>query len=203
MKTRGERLKERRLALGLTMAQVAEGVGLSVSGVQNLERSSAMPALDIGMRISQLYQRSIEWIVDGSTPSNYLTPIIGTTESGPDMTWESEGFTPTLGWVPLVTKISRMFGLLISDSTAPGRYSPGDVLLLDADATPAGGDEIYITLNDGRFDYGIFVQNTQHALAFEGLGSGVRHVLLNEQLNSVWKIMGTVKLSMIMDKVDE
>ena len=203
MKTRGERLKERRTALGLTMAQVAEAVGLSVSGVQNLERSSAMPALDIGMRISQLYQRSIEWVVDGSTPSDYLTPIVGTTETGPDAGWDSEGFTSSLGWVPVVTKVSRMFGLMISNSTAPSRYSPGDVLLLDADATPNGGDEIYITLNDGGFDFGIFVQNTQHAVAFEGMGSGSRHVLFNEQLNSVWKIIGTVKLSMIMSKIDE
>ncbi len=49
MKTRGERLKARRLELKMTLKQVAQSVGISLPGVQNLERGDVMPSLEIGL----------------------------------------------------------------------------------------------------------------------------------------------------------
>ncbi|WP_407261560.1 helix-turn-helix domain-containing protein [Klebsiella quasipneumoniae] len=49
MKTRGERLKARRLELKMTLKQVAQSVGISLFGVQNLERGDVMPSLEIGL----------------------------------------------------------------------------------------------------------------------------------------------------------
>lgn len=37
MKTRGERLKARRLEMKLTLREVAEAVDISIAGVQNLQ----------------------------------------------------------------------------------------------------------------------------------------------------------------------
>ncbi len=49
MKTRGERLKARRLEMKLTLREVAEAVDISIAGVQNLERGDVMPSLEIGI----------------------------------------------------------------------------------------------------------------------------------------------------------
>ncbi|PAU40886.1 DNA-binding protein, partial [Klebsiella pneumoniae] len=52
MKTRGERLKARRLELKMTLKQVAQSVGISLPGVQNLERGDVMPSLEIGLALA-------------------------------------------------------------------------------------------------------------------------------------------------------
>ncbi|XQL83032.1 helix-turn-helix domain-containing protein [Escherichia coli] len=55
MKTRGERLKARRLEMKLTLREVAEAVDISIAGVQNLERGDVMPSLEIGIALVSAY----------------------------------------------------------------------------------------------------------------------------------------------------
>ena len=85
---RGERLKQRRIELGFTMRQAAELLGLSVSGVQNLEKDEVMPNLKLGMAIGRIYNKSLQWIVDGVDVIEDKIPILGNTQAGPDAFWK-------------------------------------------------------------------------------------------------------------------
>ncbi len=63
MKTRGERLKARRLELKMTLKQVAQSVGISLPGVQNLERGDVMPSLEIGLAPAKCLRKPVQWIL--------------------------------------------------------------------------------------------------------------------------------------------
>ncbi len=90
MKTRGERLKARRLELKMTLKQVAQSVGISLPGVQNLERGDVMPSLEIGLATAKCLRKPVQWILFGTESDPDRVPVIGTTESGPDSDWQPE-----------------------------------------------------------------------------------------------------------------
>jgi transcriptional regulator with XRE-family HTH domain len=52
----GQRLRSRRAALGLTLAQVASTAGLSVPYVANLERGRGNPTLDVMVALAEALQ---------------------------------------------------------------------------------------------------------------------------------------------------
>lgn len=84
MKTRGERLKARRLEMKLTLREVAEAVDISIAGVQNLERGDVMPSLEIGIALAKCLRKPVHWVLYGTEYDPDRIPVIGTTESGPD-----------------------------------------------------------------------------------------------------------------------
>lgn len=90
LKTRGERLKARRLELGMTLQQVAKSVDMSLPGVQNLERGDVMPSLKIGLALAKCLRKPVQWILFGTESDPDRVPVIGTTESGPDSDWQQE-----------------------------------------------------------------------------------------------------------------
>lgn len=55
----GERLRERRLALGLTLKEVADGAGLSVGFISQIERGITTPSLSSLVNVSRLLGRPI------------------------------------------------------------------------------------------------------------------------------------------------
>lgn len=80
MKTRGERLKARRLEMKLTLREVAEAVDISIAGVQNLERGDVMPSLEIGIALAKCLRKPVHWVLYGTEYDPDRIPVIGTTE---------------------------------------------------------------------------------------------------------------------------
>ncbi len=76
MKTRGERLKARRLELKMTLKQVAQSVGISLPGVQNLERGDVMPSLEIGLALAKCLRKPVQWILFGTESDPDRVPVI-------------------------------------------------------------------------------------------------------------------------------
>ncbi|WP_227537195.1 helix-turn-helix domain-containing protein [Klebsiella pneumoniae] len=104
MKTRGERLKARRLELKMTLKQVAQSVGISLPGVQNLERGDVMPSLEIGLALAKCLRKPVQWILFGTESDPDRVPVIGTTESGPDSDWQPGEPANTERFLPFVSQ---------------------------------------------------------------------------------------------------
>ncbi len=115
MKTRGERLKARRLELKLTLKQVAEAVGISLPGVQNLERGDVMPSLEIGLSLAKCLRKPVQWILYGTESDPDRVPVIGTTESGPDRDWQPGEPANTERFLPFVSQRSTVYALTVGN----------------------------------------------------------------------------------------
>ena len=109
MKTRGERLKARRLELGMTLQQVAKSVDISLPGVQNLERGDVMPSLKIGLALAKCLRKPVQWILFGTESDPDRVPVIGTTESGPDSDWQPGEPANTERFLPFVSQRETVY----------------------------------------------------------------------------------------------
>ena len=76
MKT-NEILKSLRQKEGITQAEAAERLGVSLSSYQKYERDkgSIMPSLDVLMKIADLYKVTIDYLVDREPPENTPNPL--------------------------------------------------------------------------------------------------------------------------------
>ncbi|ECA8972952.1 XRE family transcriptional regulator [Salmonella enterica subsp. enterica serovar Omuna] len=199
---RAERLRERRLALKLTMREVSEVIGLTIAGVQNLERVGGIPGLDVGLKLARLYQRPVQWIVDGTGITTSAVPIAGTTDTGPEAGWNTPDYEPERGWVPLRSAAVIMFALKITNSNSSSRYVPGDVLLLNAERSPANGNDVFIA-TDARFIFGRLVRISDQEVIVDELDSAKRHAIDAAEVSGVWEIIGSVNANFVDDKLSE
>ncbi|WP_228707166.1 helix-turn-helix domain-containing protein [Klebsiella pneumoniae] len=135
MKTRGERLKARRLELKMTLKQVAQSVGISLPGVQNLERGDVMPSLEIGLALAKCLRKPVQWILFGTESDPDRVPVIGTTESGPDSDWQPGEPANTERFLPFVSQRETVYALTVGNQVQHS-YQPGDVVLVDSALTP-------------------------------------------------------------------
>ncbi|KON62787.1 helix-turn-helix protein [Komagataeibacter europaeus] len=160
MKKRGDWLKERREELKaldkkrFSVRAVAERVGISYAGLSHLENNDAMPALDLAFRLARELDRSVEWVLTGvGDGSSTGIPIIGTTLSGPDMTWlENSGRGSTVHeYVNVPVKSHRLYGLKVSSDQSLSRYYEGEVVIADPDLAPVTGEDVVVVtkLDDG------------------------------------------------------
>lgn len=152
MKKRGEWLKERREEMKslnkrrFSMRAMAERVGISSAGLSHLENSDAMPSLDLALNIARELDRPVEWVLTGS--DNYSTngiPIIGTTLTGPDMTWLESGGRETSyrEYVNIPVANRRLYGLKVSGDMSLG-YNEGEVVVVDPDAELVTGEDVVV-----------------------------------------------------------
>ncbi|EEB7837999.1 helix-turn-helix domain-containing protein [Salmonella enterica subsp. enterica serovar Durham] len=193
---RAERLKMRRLALKLTMREVAEAIGLTIAGVQNLERSEVMPGLDAGIKLARLYRRPVQWILDGEGVSAVAVPIVGTTDSGPDENWNTPDYRPNRGWIPLRNDAISMFALKITNSNCSTRYLPGDVLLLNAEHQPTNGNDVFISISD-RSILGRLVRVSDLEVIVDELDNGKRYAIDRSEILDMWEIIAVVNANFV------
>lgn len=149
MKTRGERLKARRLELGLTLKQVSETINISLPGVQNLEKGDVMPSLAIGLALANCYRRPVEWILYGTESDPNRVPVIGSTATGPDSAWQPGELYRAEQFLPFVNQRNSVYALTIDNQISGTVYQPGDFLLADAMMTPVPGEDVLVRDQDG------------------------------------------------------
>ena len=74
----GQRLRARRVALGLTLAEVAEKARLSLPYVSNLERGRGNPTLDALRALADALETDLASLVgDGHTSTSGLDMVLG------------------------------------------------------------------------------------------------------------------------------
>lgn len=148
---RGERLKLRRKELNYTLRAAADKLGISTAGVQNLERDETMPNLELGLKIAELYKKSILWVLNGTEEAFDRIPVIGNTQAGPDKVWFDNLYPDNFSheYVNLPAKGKHIYGLRVVGDSMKGVYAEGDIVLVDPDSPPIFGEDVIVkTEND-------------------------------------------------------
>ena len=71
----GERIRARRTALGLTLAEVAEAAELSIPYVSNLERGRGNPTLDALRSVARALQQSVTELLGAPESEEGFDPV--------------------------------------------------------------------------------------------------------------------------------
>lgn len=195
MKTRGERLKARRLELGMTLQQVAKSVDISLPGVQNLERGDVMPSLKIGLALAKCLRKPVQWILFGTESDPDRVPVIGTTESGPDSDWHPGEPANTERFLPFVSQRETVYALTVGNQVQHN-YQPGDVVLVDSALTPVPGEDVLVCDKDGKISIQRLARFDDERYYLDGANSQ-RVIHEKSDLQFVHQIVGTIKSFMI------
>ncbi|MFR0644290.1 helix-turn-helix domain-containing protein [Enterobacter hormaechei] len=195
MKTRGERLKARRLELKLTLKQVAEAVGISLPGVQNLERGDVMPSLEIGLSLAKCLRKPVQWILYGTESDPDRVPVIGTTESGQDRDWQPGEPANTERFLPFVSQRSTVYALTVGNQIQRN-YQPGDVILVDSSLTLVPGEDVLVCEKNGEITIQRLARfDDQHYYLDSANSQRVIHD--KSDLQFVHQVVGTIKSFMV------
>ena len=122
MKT-NEILKSLRQKEGITQAEAAERLGVSLSSYQKYERDkgSIMPSLDVLMKIADLYKVTIDYLVGREPPENPFADL-GLDEAG-----EQEMLRQYMSFEPEVRAMLMDVLIKLADSAKP-EESPPDIV---------------------------------------------------------------------------
>lgn len=77
----GERIKSKRKELGLTQPQIKELTGISSGTMSDIENGKALPAAPSLIKLSQVLNCTIDWILTGVSPTSEITVFSDCRES--------------------------------------------------------------------------------------------------------------------------
>lgn len=155
LKARREELKNanKETASEYSLRAVAERVGVSSAGISNLELNHAMPTLDLAMRISELYGKSVEWVLTGKeTATERGIPIVGTISDGPAQEFTEHGlrFPDEWQYVDMPNSIRRrLYALRIDNDASSTAYRAGDLAIFDPAMRPIVGEDHLVKCTNG------------------------------------------------------
>nr|WP_188246208.1 LexA family transcriptional regulator [Enterobacter sp. E12]MBD0817624.1 helix-turn-helix domain-containing protein [Enterobacter sp. E12] len=195
MKTRGERLKARRLELKLTLKQVAEAVGISLPGVQNLERGDVMPSLEIGLSLAKCLRKPVQWILYGTESDPDRVPVIGTTETGPDRDWQPGEPANTERFLPFMSQRNSVYALTVGNQIQH-HYQPGDVILVDSSLTLVPGEDVLVCDKNGEITIQRLARYDEQHYYLDSANSQ-RVIHDKSDLQFVHQVVGTIKSFMV------
>ena len=69
----GERIKSKRKELGLTQPQIKELTGISSGTMSDIENGKALPAAPSLIKLSQVLNCTIDWILTGVSTTSEIT----------------------------------------------------------------------------------------------------------------------------------
>ncbi|MEP7355319.1 MAG: helix-turn-helix domain-containing protein [Acidobacteriota bacterium] len=140
-KTLGQRVKERRLALGLSQPQLAKKVGgITYQAIQQLEQGGGTKHL---VGIARALGTTAEWLQDGhgpappkSIPDRGLEPIkvLGLAECGPDgwSLWNGE-VIDVADRPASLSGVGNAYAVYVIGTSMEPRYHPGEVVYIHPD----------------------------------------------------------------------
>lgn len=140
-KTLGERVKERRMALGLSQPQLAKRVGgITYQAIQQLEQGGGTKHL---VSIARALGTTAEWLQDGRgpAPSKYINSgtldpmkVLGLAECGPDgwSLWNGEVIDVTNRPASL-SGVRNAYAVYVVGTSMEPRYHPGEVVHVHPD----------------------------------------------------------------------
>ena len=123
-----------------------------MSGVQNLEKNQVMPNLKLGMDISHVYKKSLQWVVDGTDKIENKIPIIGNTQTGPIIDYKNCNLDKNLQeFIRMSSHGKNLYGLRVVGDTTNTQYAEGDILIIDSTMSPIAGEDVFIKLKSAEF----------------------------------------------------
>jgi transcriptional regulator with XRE-family HTH domain len=198
MKTRGERLRARRLELGLTLREVSDYVDISIPGVQNLERTnsdgtSVMPSLLIGAALAKCYKKSVEWILTGEDIDPRV-PVTGTTNTGPQKRDEGKDFDKYLPLSCIHRDTGSVYALTISSLVSENAgYQVGDYLLLDSAMEPISGEDVLVMRVGGDIAVLRLSRIDEDGRFYFDFPGQPRVIIEKNEIEFLHQIIGTIK----------
>ncbi len=195
MKTRGERLKARRLELKMTLKQVAQSVGISLPGVQNLERGDVMPSLEIGLALAKCLRKPVQWIL--LVLNLILTAFLLLAQQKVVRIATGSRGEPanTERFLPFVSQRETVYALTVGNQVQHN-YQPGDVVLVDSALTPVPGEDVLVCDKDGKISIQRLARFDDERYYLDGVNSQ-RVIHEKSDLQFVHQIVGTIKSFMI------
>lgn len=151
-KTLGQRVKERRLALGLSQPQLAKMVGgITYQAIQQLERGGGTKHL---VGIARALGTTAEWLQDGDGPApsksiagRPLEPIqvLGMAECGPDgwSLWNGE-VIDVVDRPASLRGVPNAYAVYVVGTSMEPRYHPGEVVYIHPGKPLAVGDYVLV-----------------------------------------------------------
>lgn len=197
---RGERLKQRRIELGLTMRQAAEMLDVSVSGVQNLEKNEVMPNLKLGMAISHAYKKSLQWIVDGIDNIDDIIPILGNTQAGPAAYWENIDYPNNYSYeyIRMCSQGRRLYGLRVVGDSMNLLYPEGDIVIVDSKNEPILGEDIIIKFKSGEVMIKRLARFDNNNIYLDSLNDNFKRMVRpRDEIEFIHPVIGSVKSFMV------
>lgn len=156
----GQRLREARLALNLTQADVAKAVGMSQSTLAELEKSGLSSGQTA--QLARLYDVDAHWLATGEMQAQEAPPRVG------NSTWRTprkqgvsarlthdtrpDDHSPIVPWESLVSKnLPRHFSVICQDESMSPFLRRGSTAHFERDLQPGPGDVVLIEDTDQRF----------------------------------------------------
>ena len=201
MKTRGERLRERRNELGLTLREVAEQIDVSIPGVSNMERNSeVMPSLEIGVALAKCYGKSVNWILYGTEDDKARIPVAGTTDSGPlELNRNGSEVESYIPFTSTKYNVGVVYSLRINNQLVTGNsYQVGDILLIDSAMQPVCGEDVLVKAVSGKVDVLRLARIDGETYYLDAQGQ-TRTILNKSELVLMHQVVGVVK-GFLMEK---
>jgi len=151
-KTLGQRVRERRLALGLSQPQLAKKVGgITYQAIQQLEQGGGTKHL---VSIARALGTTAEWLQDGHEPAPFKPVagrisepirVLGLAECGPDgwSLWNGEVIDVVERPASLVD-VSSAYAVYVVGASMEPRYQPGEVVYVHPGKPLAAGAYVLV-----------------------------------------------------------
>lgn len=155
LKARREELKyaSKGTASDYSLRGVAEFAGVSAAGLSNLERTDAMPTLDLALKLAEYYGKSIEWVLTGKdTRTDKGIPVVGNVTNGPNAEFMEHGlrFPDEFQFVDMPTSSRRQcYALRINDEASSAAYRTGEFAIFDPNMAHILGEDHLVKFANG------------------------------------------------------
>ena len=182
------------------MRQAAKMLDISISGVQNLEKDEVMPNLKLGMAISDVYKKSLHWIVDGVDKTEDKIPIIGNTQAGPDAFWDNLNYPDNYSYeyIKMSSMGRKLYGLRVIGDSMNALYPEGDIVIVDSNSEPIIGEDVIIKFKTGEIMIKRLSRFDTDYIYLDSLNDSFkRMVRLKRDVEFIHTVVGSVKSFMI------
>jgi phage repressor protein C with HTH and peptisase S24 domain len=163
-KRRGQRLRERRKALGLDVSELAQAIGVSQPAVSQWEIGVTAPSRKKVGKLAQILRVPVSWLLtdeDAQQAANQPAapttiaalpidvPVLGVAVGGNDGDFRLNG--QVVDYVrrpPGIASLKNVYGLwLVGDSMSPWNKD-GDLIYVSPARPPVMGDHVVVQLQD-------------------------------------------------------
>ncbi|QCR38974.1 hypothetical protein C1N62_22955 (plasmid) [Nissabacter sp. SGAir0207] len=128
-----------------TLRGVAQRLGVTHAALSHLEKTDAMPSLEMGVNLADYYGKTPRWVLTGKdTFVETGIPIVGTTKTGPGLEFIRNGLKKRKIYEFIdmpAAEDRKLYALCIEDDCASAAYRQGDYLILDAASQVKQGED--------------------------------------------------------------
>ena len=203
-----KRIKERRVALGMTKTDIALYVGCSVTMVSKWEDGVGI-GLHYAAKLAEKLEVSLSWLHYGGDEINSNSiqrkiPIVGTTQAGPNKEWEELGYVSEGldEYIDFPTTRKSIYALKVSGESMSPRILPGEAVLVDPDRTVTIGEQVIVRLKDGSVMVKTLAMTQPSTFVLDSYNQGYQRIIVErDEINLIHPVVAVVRSNLIKQRV--